>query len=121
MDISEPFAKTEPPLHKEPQIRYLLLPASVGSSTISKPGNRDMGFALAFHLANTLFQTACRFDELIQLSWARLPKGGEEIVALRIKGSVMREDSLLEWCHRGRRRSETPWRYERTSALRHSR
>ena len=34
---SEPLAKTEPPLHKEPQIRYLLLPASVGSSTISKP------------------------------------------------------------------------------------
>ena len=25
MDWSEPFAKTEPPLHKEPQIRYLLL------------------------------------------------------------------------------------------------
>ena len=54
---------------------------------------------------NTLFQTACRFNELIQLSWADCPRVGEEIVALRIKGSVMREDSLLERCHRGRRRS----------------
>jgi integrase len=25
--------------------------------------------ALAFHLANALLQTACRFDELIQLTW----------------------------------------------------
>src|SRR4029077_2942725 len=27
------------------------------------------GSALALHLANALFQTACRFEELIQLNW----------------------------------------------------
>jgi hypothetical protein len=70
-----------------------------------KARQQGYDFALAFHLANTLFQTACRFDELIQLSWADCPRVGEEIVALRIKGSVMREDSLLERCHRGRRRN----------------
>jgi integrase len=40
----------------------------------------------AFHLANALFQTACRFDELIQLTWSDCQRVGEEIVALRIKG-----------------------------------
>ena len=49
---------------------------------------RQQGYcsALAFHLANALFQTACRFDELIQLIWSDCQRVGEEIVVLRIKG-----------------------------------
>ena len=42
--------------------------------------------ALAFHLANALCQTACRFEELIRLTWSDCQRVGEEIVALRIKG-----------------------------------
>jgi integrase len=38
------------------------------------------------HLTNALFQTACRFEELIQLTWSDCQRVGEEIVALRIKG-----------------------------------
>ena len=41
---------------------------------------------LTFHLANALFQTACRFDELYSAHVVRLPEGGGGIVALRIKG-----------------------------------
>ena len=65
------------------------------------------GSALAFHLANALFQTACRFEELIQLTWSDCQRVGEEIVALRIKGkgSVFQDvpvpgrlsAALLEW------------------------
>jgi integrase len=61
----------------------------------------------AFHLANALFQTACRFDELIQLTCADCQTVGKEIVALRIKGkgSVFQDvpvtgpltAALLEW------------------------
>jgi hypothetical protein len=40
---------------------------------------------VAFHLANAVFQTACRFDELIQLTWADCQRVGEEIVVLRIR------------------------------------
>jgi integrase len=59
------------------------------------------------HLANALFQTACRFEELIQLIWSDCQRVGEEIVALRIKGkgSVFQDvpvpgrlsQALLEW------------------------
>jgi len=61
------------------------------------------GARLAYHLANALFQTACRFDELIQLEWSDcLRAGGGSggagdggnrggvIVALRIKGKGAR-------------------------------
>ena len=58
-------------------------------------------------LANALFQTACRFDELIQLRWGDCQAVGKEIVALRIKGkgSVFQDlpvtgalsAALLEW------------------------
>ena len=57
-------------------------------------------------MANALFQTACRFDELIQLTWADCQAVGKEIVALRIKGkgSVFQDvpvtglsAALLEW------------------------
>jgi len=58
-------------------------------------------------LANALFQTACRFEELIQLTWSDCQRVGEEIVALRIKGkgSVFQDvpvperlsAALLEW------------------------
>jgi len=58
-------------------------------------------------LANALFQTACRFEELIQLTWSDCQRVGEEIVALRIKGkgSVYQDvpvpgrlsAALLEW------------------------
>jgi integrase len=49
---------------------------------------KQNGYAasLAFHLSNALFQTACRFDELIQLAWTDCQRVGEEIVARRIKG-----------------------------------
>ena len=62
---------------------------------------------LAFHLANALFQTACRFDELIQVTWIDCQAVGKEIVALRIKGkgSLFQDvpvtsalsAALLEW------------------------
>ena len=69
--------------------------------------SKGYGSALAFQLANALFQTACRFDELIQLAWADSQTVGKEIVALRIKGkgSVFQDvpvtsalsAALLEW------------------------
>jgi integrase/recombinase XerC len=37
-------------------------------------------------LTNALFQSACRFDELIKLTWSDCQRVGEEVVALRIKG-----------------------------------
>jgi integrase len=65
------------------------------------------GSALVFHLANALFQTACRFDELIQLTWTDCQTVGKGIVALRIKGkgsvfhdvpvSARLSAALLEW------------------------
>jgi site-specific recombinase XerD len=68
-DLKNPFAKIEPPLHKEPQIRYLLLADIRRLLDYLKARQQGYGSALAFHLANALFQTACRFDELIQLKW----------------------------------------------------
>jgi integrase len=87
-DLKNPFAKIEPPLHKEPQIRYLLLADIRRLLAYLKSRQNGYGSALAFQLANALFQTACRFDELIQLSWADCQRVGEEIVALRIKGKM---------------------------------
>jgi len=66
-DLKNPFAKIEPPLHSEPQIRYLLL-ADI-RRLLDYLRTRQQGYALSFHLANSLFQTACRIDELIQLTW----------------------------------------------------
>ena len=84
-----------------PSLRYSPAPR------LLKARHQGYGSALAFHLANALFQTACRFDELIQLSWADCQRVGEEIVALRIKGkgSVFQDvpvparlsHALLEW------------------------
>jgi hypothetical protein len=51
-----------------------------------KARQQGYGSALAFHLANALLQTACRFDELIQLTSADCQTVRKEIVALRIKG-----------------------------------
>ena len=106
-DLMNPFAKIEPPLHNEPQIRYLLLSDIRRLLDYLKARQQGYGSALAFHLANALFQTACRFDELIQLTWADCQRVGEEIVALRIKGrgSVFQDvpvparlsAALLEW------------------------
>jgi integrase len=58
-------------------------------------------------LANALFQTACRFDELIQLKWEDRQAVEKETVALRIKGkgSVFQDvpvpgrlsQTLLDW------------------------
>ena len=72
-----------------------------------KVRQQGYGSALAFHLANALFQTACRFEELIQLTWSDCQRVGEEIVALRIKGkgNVFQDvpvpgrlsAALLEW------------------------
>ena len=85
-DLKNPFAKIEPPLHKEPQIRYLLLSDIRRLLDYLKVHQQGYGSALAFHLTNALFQTACRFEELIQLTWSDCQRVGEEIVALRIKG-----------------------------------
>jgi integrase len=92
-DLKNPFAKIEPPLHKEPQIRYLLLSDIRRLLDYLKARQQGYGSALAFHLADALFQTACRFEELIQLTWSDRQRVGEEIVALRIKGkgSVFQE------------------------------
>jgi integrase/recombinase XerC len=72
-----------------------------------KARQHSYGSALAFYLANALFQTAYRFDELIQLTWEDCQTVGKEIVALRIKGkgSVFHDVpvtgslsvGLLEW------------------------
>ena len=85
-DLKNPFAKIDPPLHKEPQIRYLLLADIRRLLDYLKVRQQGYGSALAFHLANALFQTACRFDELIQLTWSDCQRVGEEIVGFRIKG-----------------------------------
>ena len=85
-DLKNPFAKIEPPLQNEPQIRYLLLADIRRLLAYLKTRQNGYGSALAFHLANALFQTACRFDELIRLTWADCQVVGKEIVALRIKG-----------------------------------
>ena len=106
-DLKNPFAKLEPPLHKEPQIRYLLLSDIRRLFDYLKVRQQGYGSSLAFQLANALFQTACRFEELIQLTWSDCQRVGEEIVALRIKGkgSVFQDvpvpgrlsAALLEW------------------------
>jgi len=105
-DLKNPFTKIDPPIHKEPQIRYLLLADIRRLLEYLKVRQQGYGSALAFHLANALFQTACRFDELIQLTWGDC-QAGKEIVALRIKGkgSVFQDvpvpgrlsAALLEW------------------------
>jgi site-specific recombinase XerD len=97
-DLKNPFAKIEPPIHNEPQINYLML-ADVRRllAHLRSQENHGYGARLAFHLANALFLTACRFDELIQLEWSSCQRAGEgaggnmggdggSIVALRIKG-----------------------------------
>jgi integrase len=107
-DVKNPFAKIDPPLHKEPQIRYLLLADVRRLLNYLKARQQGYGSVLAFHLANALFQTACRFDELIQLKWSDCQAVvGKEIVAFRIKGKgSMFQDvpvsgrlsrPLLEW------------------------
>jgi site-specific recombinase XerD len=86
-DLKNPFVKIDPPIHKEPQIRYLLL-ADIRRLLGYLKSHQQQGYgsAVAFHLANALFQTACRFEELIHLTWSDCQRVGEEIVALRIKG-----------------------------------
>jgi integrase len=106
-ELKNPFGKIEPPLHKEPQISYLLLADIRRLLDYLKAWQQGYGSGLTFHLANALFQTACRFDELIQLTWADCQAVGKEIVALRIKGkgSVFHDvpvsgrlsGALLEW------------------------
>jgi integrase len=108
LDLKNPFAKIDPPIQKEPQIRYLLL-ADIRRLLDHLKGRarQSYGSVLAFHLANALFQTACRFDELIQVTWTDCQAVGKEIVALRIKGkgSVFQDvpvtsalsAALLEW------------------------
>ena len=106
-DVKNPFTKIDPPLHKEPQIHYLPLADIRRLLGYLKARQQGYGSALAFHLGNALFQTACRFEELIQLAWSDCQRVGEEIVALRIKGkgSVFQDvpvtgrlsAALLEW------------------------
>lgn len=86
-DLKNPFAKIEPPLQQEPQIRYLML-ADIRRLLAHLSDRRGQGYGaeMAFHLANALFQTACRFEELTQLRWRDCQRVGDSIVALRIKG-----------------------------------
>src|SRR4029077_15547787 len=71
-----------------PQTRYLLLSEIRRLLDYLKSRQQGYGSALAFPLTNPLFQTACRFEELIQLTWSDCQRVGEEIVALRIKGKM---------------------------------
>jgi integrase len=89
-DLKNPFAKIEPPLQKEPQIRYLLLSDIRRLLDYLKVRQQGYGSALAFHLANVLFQTACRFDELTRLSWSDCQRVGEKS---SLSGSRAREAS----------------------------
>jgi integrase len=49
------------------------------AARLLKSRRQGYGSALAFHLANALFQTACRFEELIQLTWSDCQRVGEEL------------------------------------------
>ncbi|MDB6175885.1 MAG: tyrosine recombinase [Chthoniobacteraceae bacterium] len=106
-DLKNPFSKIPPPLHQESQVRYLM-PADMRRLLEHlKTDGAGYGGRLAFHLANALFQTACRFDELVQLRWEECQRAGEGIVAFRIKGKGARfqdipvpkslSRDLLEW------------------------
>jgi hypothetical protein len=53
-DLKNPFAKIEPPLHKESQIRYLLLFGIRRLLDYLKVRQQGYCSALAFHLANAL-------------------------------------------------------------------
>jgi integrase len=64
---------------KGSQIHYLLPSDIRRLLEYLKARQQDYGSALAFNLANALFQTACRFDELIQLTWADCQAVGKEI------------------------------------------
>ena len=63
--LINPFAKIDPRSRREPHIRYLLLADIRRLLAYLKGRQQGYGSALAFHLANALFLTACRFDELI--------------------------------------------------------
>ncbi len=117
-DLKNPFQKIAPPIHNEPQIHYLLL-NDIRRLLEHLRSQEGYGAHLTFHLANALFQTACRFDELIQLEWSDCLRaggggGGEgsggnrgAVVALRIKGKGSRfqdipvttalGEALLQW------------------------
>jgi len=103
----KPVWENRSPASQGAQIRYLLLADIRRLLDYLKIRQQGYGSAFAFHLANALFQTACRFDELIQLIWSDCQRVGEEIVVLRIKGkgSVFQDvpvpgrlsAALLEW------------------------
>ena len=85
-------AHYEPPLHKKPQIRYLVL-ADIRRLLVYLKGQQNgYGPRSRFNLPMPL-PAAGRFDELIQLSWSDCQRVGEHIVALRIrgKGSVFQD------------------------------
>ncbi|HEY5707760.1 MAG TPA: tyrosine-type recombinase/integrase [Terrimicrobiaceae bacterium] len=78
----------------------------IAADNYLKSRRQGYGSALAFHLTNALFQTACRFEEF-QPTWTDCQAVGKEIVALRIKGkgSVFQDvpvparlsAALLDW------------------------
>jgi integrase len=78
----KPVRQDRSPDPQGAQIRYLLLSEIRRLLDYLKVRQQGYGSGLAFYLANALFQTACRFDELIQLTWADCQRVGEEIVAL---------------------------------------
>ncbi len=103
-DLKNPFEKITPPIHNEPQIHYLMLDdvRRLLGHLRDLRSLQGYGARLTFHLANALFQTACRFDELIQLEWSNCLRAGGDgggegdggnrgaVVALRIKGKGAR-------------------------------
>jgi integrase len=85
-DVKNPFTKVKPPLQKEPQIRYLVLVDIRRLLDYLRTRQQGYGSSLAFHLANVLFQTACRVDELIQLKWHAGPQSEREFATFRRHG-----------------------------------
>lgn len=90
LELKNPFAKIETPLHKEPQIRYLLL-------AYLRTRQNGYGSAFAFYLANALFQTACRFEELIQLTWIDCQRVGKKSWLSRRLFPSPRFEMLFYW------------------------
>ena len=102
-DLKNPFASSLRSTTRVPLSPPLRHPSAFRLSQSPAAG---IGSALAFHLANALFQTACRFDELIQLNWGDCQRwGGNRRAAHQGQGSVFQDApvpgplsaALLEW------------------------
>ena len=99
--MKNPFAKIEPPLHKESQIRYLLL-SEIRRFLESR--RRADGSALA-SIGQRALQTACQLEELIQLTCVDCRGVGSNHSGSKARGSVFQDvpvparlsAALLDW------------------------